>query len=55
MACKSTDELMKLTQDKAEAYLRELADVEPDDELLKKAAGGRACGNLVDRLLSGKD
>ncbi len=47
-ACKTTDELMKvaktegveLTKDEAEAYLAELADVELDDELLKKAAGG---------------
>ena len=47
-ACKTVDELMKvaktegveLTKDEAEAYLAELADVELDDELLKKAAGG---------------
>ena len=48
MACKTADELIKLaktdgfdlTKDEAEAYLAELADVELDDEMLKKAAGG---------------
>ena len=46
--CKTTDELIalaktdgiELTKDEAEAYLAELADVELDDELLQKAAGG---------------
>ena len=46
--CKNADELMKLaksegfdlTKDEAEAYLAELADVELDDEMLQKAAGG---------------
>ena len=48
LKCNNADELMKvaktegveLTKDEAEAYLAELADVELDDELLKKAAGG---------------
>lgn len=48
MACKTVDELIKvaktggveLTKDEAEAYLAELSDVELDDEMLKKAAGG---------------
>ena len=48
MACKTADELMKLskaeglelTKDEAEAFLAELADVEVDGEVLKDAAGG---------------
>ena len=48
MKCKNADELMKLakaegfdiTKDEAEAYMAELADVELDEEQLKKAAGG---------------
>ena len=46
--CKTADELMELakaegfdiTKDEAEAYMAELADVELDEEQLKKAAGG---------------
>ena len=46
--CRNADELMKmaksegydLTKEEAEAYLAELADVELDDEMLQKAAGG---------------
>ena len=46
--CKTADELLALakaegyeiTKDEAEAYLAELADVELDDETLKKTAGG---------------
>ncbi len=48
LKCKDADELIKLaktdgfdlTKDEAEAYLAELADVEMDDEMMKKAAGG---------------
>ena len=48
MACKTADELMALaktegidiTKEEAEAYMAELADVELDEEQLKKAAGG---------------
>ena len=51
IACKTADELIKLaktegyelTQEEAEAYLAELADVELDEETLKKAAGGDSC------------
>ena len=49
MACKTADELIaaakaegfEITKDEAEAYLAEMADVELDDETLKKAAGGK--------------
>ena len=48
MACKTADELMKLskaegfelTKDEAEAFLAELANVELDSEALKDVAGG---------------
>ena len=48
MTCKTADELMKLakaegyeiTKEEAEAYMAEMADVELDEEMLKKAAGG---------------
>ena len=51
LKCKNVDELMKLaesegyemTREEAEAYLAELADVELDEETLKKAAGGDSC------------
>ena len=51
IACKTADELIKLaktegyelTQEEAEAYLAELADVELGEETLKKAAGGDSC------------
>ncbi len=49
MACKDADELMAaaktegidLTKEEVEAYMAEMADVELDEETLKKAAGGR--------------
>ena len=48
MQCKTAEELMALaktegveiTKEEAEAYLAELADVELDEEKLKKVAGG---------------
>ena len=48
MACKTADELMTaakaegfdLTKDEAEAYIADMADMELDEETLKKAAGG---------------
>ena len=48
MQCKTADELMELaktggyeiTKDEAEAYMAELADVELNEETLKKVAGG---------------
>lgn len=48
MRCKDADELLALakgsgfdiTKEEAEAYMAELADVELDEEQLKKAAGG---------------
>ena len=48
MQCKTADELIALaktggyeiTKEEAEAYLAELADVELNDETLKKVAGG---------------
>ena len=48
MQCKTADELTALakgsgfdiTKEEAEAYMAELADVELDEEQLKKAAGG---------------
>lgn len=48
MQCKTAEELealakaggYELTKDEAEAYLTELADVELDEENLKKIAGG---------------
>ncbi len=48
MQCKTADELMALakaegfaiTKDEAEAYMAELADVELDEDTLKKTAGG---------------
>ena len=48
MQCKTADELIALakaggyeiTKEEAEAYLAELADVELDDNQLKKVAGG---------------
>ena len=49
MQCNTADELMALaksegveiTKDEAEAYLVELADVEMDEKMLEKAAGGK--------------
>ena len=48
LACKTADELMTaakaegfdLTKDEAEAYIADMADMELDEETLKKAAGG---------------
>ncbi len=48
MQCKTAEELMALakangfdlSKEEAEAYMAELADVELDEEQLKKAAGG---------------
>ena len=54
MQCKSADELIALaktggyeiTKDEAEAYLAELADVELNEETLKKVAGGICWDNI---------
>jgi len=54
--CKTADELMALaksegveiTKDEAEAYFAELSDVELDDKLLQKAAGGQDSCYAVD-------
>lgn len=56
MQCKNADELMALaksegfeiTQDEAEAYFAELADVELDEKVLEKAAGGKDSCYAVD-------
>ena len=56
MQCKSAEELMALaksegfeiTKDEAEAYFAELADVELDEKLLEKAAGGKDTCYAVD-------
>ena len=55
MQCKTADELMALaksegfeiTKDEAEAYFAEFADVELDEKVLKKVAGG-GCWNCLD-------
>ena len=54
MQCKTADELMALakaegfaiTKEEAEAYLVELADVELNEETLKKVAGGICWDNI---------
>ena len=54
MQCKTADELMALakaegvdiTKAEAEAYLAELADVELNEETLKKVAGGICWDNI---------
>ena len=54
MQCKSADELIALaksggfsiTKDEAEAYMAELADVELNEETLKKVAGGICWDNI---------
>ena len=54
MQCKTADELMALakaeglaiTKEEAEAYLAELADVELNEETLKKVAGGICWDNI---------
>ena len=56
MKCETADELLALakaegydiTKDEAEAYFAELADVELDDKLLQKAAGGKDTCYAVD-------
>ena len=56
MQCNTADELMALakaegfdiTKDEAEAYFAELADVELDENLLQKAAGGKDTCYAVD-------
>ena len=48
MACETAEELMalakregvELTKDEAEAYMAEMEDIELDEEVLSKAAGG---------------
>jgi hydroxyethylthiazole kinase-like sugar kinase family protein len=60
MQCKTADELMVLaktggfdiTKDEAEAYLAELTDVELDDKVLKKVAGGGCwnCSSMCSRF-----
>ncbi|WP_295358419.1 Nif11-like leader peptide family RiPP precursor [uncultured Succiniclasticum sp.] len=55
MQCKTAEELIALakaegievTKAEAEAYLAELTDVELDDKVLKKVAGG-GCWNCLD-------
>ena len=57
MKCKSADELIalaktggiELTKEEAEAYMAELADVELDEEVLQKVAGGK-CWDINHRL-----
>ena len=54
MQCKTAEELMALakaegiaiTKEEAEAYLAELADVELNEETLKKVAGGICWDNI---------
>ena len=54
MQCKSADELIalakaggvELTKEEAEAYMAELADVELNEETLKKVAGGICWDNI---------
>ena len=54
MQCKSADELIALaktggyemTKEEAEAYMTELADVELNEETLKKVAGGICWDNI---------
>ena len=57
LRCKNADELLalaksegyELTKEEAEAYMAEMADVEMDEETLKKVAGGRCyseCASL---------
>ena len=55
MQCETAEELMalaksqgmELTKEEAEAYLAELNDVELDDEVVKKVAGGGCYDKLV--------
>ena len=56
MKCESVDELMalaeaeglKITRGEAEAYFAELADVEMDEKMLQKVAGGKDTCYAVD-------
>ena len=53
MKCKDADELIALaktdgyeiTKEEAEVYMAELADVELDDDVLQKVAGGKCWAN----------
>jgi len=56
MQCKTAEELIalaktggyELTQEEAESYLAELADIELDGETLKKVSGGiKVCYNVL--------
>ena len=55
MQCKTAEDLIalakaegvELTKDEAEAYMAELADVELDDKVLKRVAGG-SCWHCLD-------
>ena len=57
MQCETADELIalaktggyELTKEEAEAYMAELADVELDEEVLQKVAGGK-CWDINHRL-----
>ena len=57
MQCETADELIALaktdgyeiTKEEAEAYMAELADVELDEEVLQKVAGGK-CWDINHRL-----
>ena len=57
MQCNTAEDLIALaktegvavTKDEAEAYLAELADVELDEEVLQKVAGGK-CWDINHRL-----
>ena len=57
MQCETADELIalaktggyELTKGEAEAYMAELADVELDEEVLQKVAGGK-CWDINHRL-----
>ena len=57
MQCQDAEELMALakgygfdiTKEEAEAYMAELADVELDEEVLQKVAGGK-CWDINHRL-----
>ena len=40
MQCKTVDELIEITNEEAEAYMAELADIELDGVKLKNVAGG---------------
>jgi len=58
MKCETAEDLIafaksegiELTQEEAEAYLAELADVELDEEVLQKVAGGK-CWDINHHIL----